>query len=66
MAEERCVTEPEWDALCARVLATPDGKIWMDELERRSGVPIAFAVADWKARIARMRERWRTGELTPQ
>jgi hypothetical protein len=38
----------------------------MDELERRSGVPIAFAVADWKARIARMRERWRTGELTPQ
>lgn len=54
-----------FDALTAKVLATPEGKLWMQALEARSGVPIAFAVADWKARIARMRQRWRTGLLTP-
>lgn len=59
------MTEAEFDQLTAEVLATPRGKDWMAELQRRSGVPIAFAVADWKIRIARMRERWRTGSLTP-
>lgn len=60
------MTEDAFDALTARVLASPQGKDWMDELERRSaGAHVIFAVSDWRARIARMRERWRTGKLTP-
>lgn len=60
------MTEAEFDALTARVLATPDGKRWMDELERRSGgAPVTFLIAGWNACLARMRERWRTGSLTP-
>lgn len=60
------MTEAEFDQLTGEVLATPRGKEWMAELQRRSGTaPITFAVSDWKARIARMRERWRCGSLTP-
>lgn len=59
------LSEEAFDELTAKVLATPEGKLWMAALEDRSGVPIAFAVSDWKARIARMRARWRTGALTP-
>lgn len=59
------MTESEFDALTARVIATPDGKRWMDELMQRGSIPMTFAVADWKERIRRERERWRTGSLTP-
>lgn len=61
----RPLDDAAFDELTARVLATPDGKLWLDALSARSGIPVQFAVAEWKARIARMRERWRTGELTP-
>jgi hypothetical protein len=57
------MSEEAFDALTARVLATPDGKLWMQALEERSGVPVAFAVADWRARIARKRREWGQGSL---
>ena len=59
--------DADFDSLTAKVLATPDGKKWVEELMRRNGGPsVAFLVADWKTRIARKREHWRTGKLTPQ
>lgn len=58
------MTEAEFDVLTAQVLARDEGKRWMAELLRRD-VGLTFAVANWKGRIARMRERWRTGSLTP-
>jgi hypothetical protein len=59
------MTEAQFSALTARVLATPDGKDWLAELDRRSGVELTFHVANWRDRIRRERERWKTGELTP-
>lgn len=58
------MSEAEFDQLTAQVLARDEGKRWMAELMRRDG-GLTFAVANWRVRIARMRERWRTGALTP-
>ena len=51
------MTEPERDALYARVLATPDGALLLDDLTHRQ----PRLVAEIRERIARMRARWRTG-----
>ena len=53
----RAMTEPERDALYARVFATPDGKLVIEDLRRRYKF-LAWAI---DLRLSRMRERWATG-----
>ena len=59
------MTEPERDALYAKVFATPYGKLVLADLEK----DYPMLVQRIRAHIARMRERWATGApkavLTP-
>jgi hypothetical protein len=59
------VTEAELDQLTGEVFATPAGKRWLEAVGFRSDAPATFLLAEVRARIARMRQRWRTGSLTP-
>lgn len=59
------MTDDEFDALTAAVFATPKGKLWLAEQLRRSCL-FGFLHAEILGRIRRMRERWRTGDLTPR
>lgn len=54
------MTEPERDALYARVLATPDGRRLLDDIAAQDILGFRFA-DQARERIARMRKRWETG-----
>lgn len=53
------MTDDARDALYARVFATPAGKLLLEDMDEDAHDPLVAAI---RARIARMRVRWRTGE----
>ena len=50
------MTEPERDALYARVFATRDGKLVLEDIGRQRNY--RFLLWSIRLRIERMRERW--------